>query len=101
MLYFAHVAPDDPKAQEIIERTNDVVDAFNTACGRVEIAGSEHAAQAAAAVYEAARTLGTRCSAFYMSRGAFDMEAAQAELNTVRQATDDFAASCRSELATH
>ncbi len=101
MLYFAHGAPDDPKAQEIIEKTNDVVDAFNTACGRVEIVGSERAAQAAAAVYEAARALGTRCSAFYMSRGSFDMEAAQAELNAVRQATDEFAAACRSELATH
>lgn len=100
-LYFAHGAPDDSKALGIIEKTDDVVDAFNTALARVEIVGTAPAAQAATAVYEAARTLGTRSSAFYLSRGPFDVDAAQAELHILRQATDKFAASCRSELAEH
>jgi hypothetical protein len=97
-LQFAHSVPSDERARQMIREASDLVETFNGAHARVEIVGSEQAADSAGQVATAARKLGARFSEAYLYGQAFAVAEATTELNELWRTIDGFAATCRGEL---
>ncbi|NEA23499.1 hypothetical protein [Actinomadura bangladeshensis] len=95
---FAHGVPGDEEARRMIEEASEIVVAFNEARARVEIVGSEEAAEKAWQVSEAAAQVGLRLSDSYLSGRPVESEAGTAEHRDLRRAVEQFAALCRREL---
>lgn len=94
---FSHGVPDDEEARKMIEETSDVVVAFNAALARVEIVGSQEAAEAAKDVSEAAARIGLRLRNSYLSGEPVEPDTGDAMY--LKRAVETFAALCRRELA--
>jgi hypothetical protein len=97
-LQFAHGVPSDEKATQMIREASDLVENFNGAQARVEIVGSEQAADSAQQVATAARKVSARFSEAYLYGRVFAVDEATAEINELGHTIDGFAATCRKEL---
>ncbi|MFI0374136.1 hypothetical protein ACH35V_40285 [Actinomadura sp. 1N219] len=96
---FSHGVPDDEEAQKMIDEMSEIVVAFQGACARVEIVGSEAAASAARRVSEAAALVGQRLRISYLSGQPVDLDAGTAEHAELKRTIDQFSQLCRQELA--
>ena len=96
---FAHGVPDDEEARRMIDEAGEIVVDFNEARARVEIVGSDNAADKAHQISEAAAQVGLRLSDSYLSGRPVDSEAGRTEHRELRRLVQDFAALCRGELS--